>query len=401
VGSVGGATSPNDETKEEPFDGPAYVIDALQSWRTALDAPNLVWYPRLTAGLYAVGAVLEAKTVIIPNICCPAVVYGIILSGAKPAFCEVDPRSGALDLDACEKLLTSTKADMVVHIHPFGLYSDRDALHERCRRHGAFFFEDGASWFPPTPKYELKAASCLGLSFGWSKIFDLGGGSLLAFEDPQLAVEIENFLHRLPPPPVHDIRREFERRFNAMAANDCLQRPTETDLSTLGEAFRSHWIGNTQNLVGAPSTGRIQRERRRRIELADAFSELLRGYPVQFLHRSGLDFPWRFCFLCTDTNLVRNMFPENEFSIWRLYPALDRVFPKYPHSEDLNKSYEFANQIFNVAISPDVTIHGIRSAIRRYRINAWKRRLRPVRRLLAQGRDWAGTNLFSKIKPFA
>jgi DegT/DnrJ/EryC1/StrS aminotransferase family len=258
------------------------VIDALRSWRTALDAPNFVWSPRLTAGLYAVAAVLEAKTVIIPNICCPAVVYGIILSGAKPAFCEIDPLSGALDLDACEKLLTSTKADMVVHIHPFGLYSDRDALHERCRRRGAFFFEDGASWFPPTPKYELKAGSCLGLRFGWSKIFDLAGGSLLAFEDTPLAAEIENFLHRLPPPPVHDIRRDFERRFNAMATNDGRQQPIETDLSTLAEAFRSHWIGNTQNLVRAPNTERIQGERRRRIELADAFSELLPDIPSRF-----------------------------------------------------------------------------------------------------------------------
>jgi hypothetical protein len=98
---------------------------------------------------------------------------------------------------------------------------------------------------------------------------------------------------------------------------------------------------------------------------------------------------------------VSNMFPENKFNIWRLYPALDRIFPRYPHFEELNKSYEFANQIFNVAISGDVTIHSIRSAIRRYRINAWKRKLRPVRRLLARCPDWTDTNLSSKIEPFS
>jgi hypothetical protein len=332
--------------------------------------------------------VLDAKTVIIPNNCCPALVYGIILSGAKPAFCEVDLRSGALDPAACKRLLTDTEADIVVHIHPFGLYSNRDALYENCRQHGAFFFEDGASWFPPSPRYEVKIGSCVGLSFGWSKIFDLGGGSLLAFEDSKFAEEVEEFLRLLPPPSPRDMRRDFEQQYSAMTNDDLLHQATMTDLSILAAAFRSHWIGNRGNVVRAPNTRQVQQERRRRTELVDELLQLLFGHPVQFLQRSALDFPWRFCFLCRDPNLVRDMFSSNGFGVGRLYSALNKVFPIYNCSNDLSVSYQFAEQIYNIDMS-NVTIEWIRSARKKYRINVLKRRLRPVKRWLSQYPSWS------------
>jgi len=361
------------------------MIDALQSWRSALHTPNLVWSPRLTAGLYAISKVLDAHTVIIPNICCPAVVYGIILSGAKPAFCEVDPRTGALDETACEKLLIETKAEVVLHVHPFGLYSKRDTIYKYCQRHGAFFFEDGACWFPPTPEYEVYAAGCLGLSFGWGKIFNLGGGSLLAFGDRKFGDEVDKFLRLLPSAPALDMRRDYEQQFVAMVPDDRLQR-TKNDLSILANVYRLHWIGNTHHFAPAPSPEQIRRERERRIEVVDAFSEILSRHPVQLLQRSVLDFPWLLCFLTEDTKFVYDLFNRNNFSLARLHPALSRIFPEFPHSDQLRNSYQFAEEIYNVNISADVTIDRIRFAAKRYvineryRIHALRRRLGPIKR---------------------
>lgn len=358
--------------------------ETLQSWRSALQAPNLVWSPRLTAGLYAVSKVLDAKTIIIPNICCPAVVYGIILSGAKPAFCEVNLRTGALDEAACEKLLIDTRADIVLHIHQFGLYSERDVLYEHCQRHGAFFFEDGACWFPPTPEYEVCAGGCLGLSFGWYKIFDLGGGSILAFGDGKLADEVEKSLRGLPPPPARDMRCDYEQQFYAMAAERCVRQAPENDLSILAELYRPHWIGNTHHFVRAPSTEQIQRERKRRIEVVAALSDIVSEYPARLLQSSALDFPWLFCFLSKDRNFAHDMFYSNEFSVSRLHPALSRLFPGFLHSDKLHTSYQFAEQIYNVNISPDVTIDRVRLAAKRYLRNVWRRRLRSIKRVVSR-----------------
>jgi hypothetical protein len=360
------------------------MIDALQSWRSVLYTPNLVWSPRLTAGLYAVSKVLDANTVIIPNICCPAVVFGIILSGAQPAFCDVDPLTGALDETACEKLLIETKAKIVLHVHPFGLYSQRDIIYKYCLRHGAFFFEDGACWFPPTPDYEVCAAGCLGLSFGWGKIFDLGGGSLLAFGDRKFGDEVDHFLRFLPSAPALDMRHDYEQQFVAMVPDDRLQRH-KNDLSILAEVYRLHWIGNTHHFARAPSPEQIRRERERRIAVVDTFSDILSGHPVQLLQRSALDFPWLFCFLTKDTKFVYDMFNRNHFSLARLHPALNRLFPEFPHSDQLRSSYQFSDEIYNVNISADVTIDRIRSAAKRYlineryRIHALRRRLGPIK----------------------
>ena len=355
-------------------------MGTLHSWQAALDAPNLVWAPRLTAGIYAVARVVNAKTVVVPNICCQAVVYGIVLAGARPAFCDVDLQSGALNSAACENLLINTNADMVLHVHPFGFYSDPHIIYQQCQRHGAFFFEDGASWFPPTPGYEVHAAGCLGLSFGWQKIFDLGGGSLLAFGDAKLAEEIAKCLRLLPPG--EDMRSEFEAQFYSMEADKREGKSATIDFSVFADRFKRHWIGNRQYSVHALSAERIQRERYRRLDIGDTLSDILSGYPIQLLKRSALDFPWRLSFLSKDTRFVENMFYRNNFVVSRLYPALNRYFPNFPHSDELTNSYRFADQIYNVDISANVTNDRIRLAARRYLRNALTRRVRVVVRTL-------------------
>lgn len=148
---------------------------AVWSWQSLIGLSNLIWLPRLTAGIYALTSVMSAKKVIVPNNCCLNVVYGVLLGGAEPVFCEIDIKTGSLNVNACKELLERTKAEMVVHVHLFGLYSDRLPIYKLCRRFGAMYFEDGACWFAPVPQYEILPASCLGLSFGTKKIFELGG----------------------------------------------------------------------------------------------------------------------------------------------------------------------------------------------------------------------------------
>lgn len=87
---------------------------------------------------------------------------------------------------------------MVVHIHAFGVYSPTDQVHQLCKEFGAFLYEDGAVWLPPSVQYPIRPNSCLGLSFGIAKPIDLGGGAWLISQDRSLLLECNRLLRGLP-----------------------------------------------------------------------------------------------------------------------------------------------------------------------------------------------------------
>lgn len=79
-----------------------------------------------------------------------ATVWGVLYSGLKPVFCDVDPASGTIDLhDAAKRLTPRTKA--IVPVHLYGQPADMDAVMLFAAAHGLAVVEDtaqaiGARW---------------------------------------------------------------------------------------------------------------------------------------------------------------------------------------------------------------------------------------------------------------
>jgi dTDP-4-amino-4,6-dideoxygalactose transaminase len=349
---------------------------AVLSWQSLLGLPNLIWLSRLTAGIYALTKVLNAKKVIVPNNCCLNVVYGVLLGGAEPVFCDIDIKTGSLNVNACEELLERTKVEMVVHVHLYGLYSDRIPIHQLCRRFGAMYFEDGACWFPPVPNYEILPASCLGLSFGAKKIFELGGGGILCCTDTSLACEVRRCLEFLPEQT--GVLPDYESVYGKMVGADRLPLSDKSDFLSLAFQFRELWINNTGYSVDALSKSEVDDERRRRQDLAAIIAQELSEYrddvEIMFADTS-LSFPWRFSFLTKNNGLVRRLFGENGFFVSRLYPPLDRFFPTFERSECLDNSYRCGAEIFNIPLDAGASIDRIKRAFMAYRRPPLKRRL--------------------------
>ena len=357
--------------------------NAVRSWQSLIGLPNLIWLPRLTAGIYALTSVLNAKKVIVPNNCCLNVVYGVLLGGAEPVFCEIDIKNGSLNVNVCEELLERSKAEMVVHVHLFGLYTDRFPIYKLCRRFGAMYFEDAACWFPPVPSYEILPASCLGLSFGAKKIFELGGGGILCCADASLAYEVGKCLEFLPEQAV--TLPDYESVYGHMVGPDRLPASDDSDFSRLAFQFRALWINKTEYFVNALSKSQVDEERRRRRDLSAAIAQELSQYDdVETLAATSFDFPWRFSFLTKNSGLVERVFGENGIFVSRLYPPLDRFFPKFERSPCLDNSYRCGAEIFNIPLDAGVGIDRIKRAFVAYRRSPLKRRLIRLARLIAR-----------------
>jgi hypothetical protein len=335
------------------------------AWKSVLANPDLVWYPRLTAGIFALTKVFAARKVVVPDNCCLNVVYGVLLAGAEPVFCEVDLRNGALDLDSCDVLLRETRAEIVVHVHPFGSYAERAPVHDVCRRHRALYFEDGAAWFPPGPDYQPLPASCLGLSFGYGKVFDLGGGGLLCCAEAAVARDLSRCLDLLPD--ASGAWSEYEQRFRTMVTSSGRPRRNEADFSQLATRFRRLWLGATGHFPEPPSEAGIDQERERRLQLAGVLTDELSRHDVELFDANPLDFPCRYSFRTRDRLLVEEVFERNGMFVSELYPPLDRFFPAFGRSIRLDNSWKLGATVFNVALDPAVTVDRIGEAFAAYR----------------------------------
>jgi dTDP-3-amino-3,4,6-trideoxy-alpha-D-glucose transaminase len=92
--------------------------------------------------LRAVGIGPGDEVVTQANTCVPTVT-GIVSAGATPVLCDVDPRSGVMDLDSLEAAL-GERTRAVVPVHLYGQCADTESIVELCAPRDIKVVEDCA-----------------------------------------------------------------------------------------------------------------------------------------------------------------------------------------------------------------------------------------------------------------
>lgn len=96
----------------------------------------------LRIGLQALGIQPGDEVLVVANAGVPPVA-AVVAAGARPVFCDVDPRTHALDPAEIDRHVTSnTRAVMVVHL--YGQAAPMDAIMDAARRHELKVLEDCA-----------------------------------------------------------------------------------------------------------------------------------------------------------------------------------------------------------------------------------------------------------------
>ncbi len=99
-----------------------------------------------TAALYcclkAMGIGPEDE-VIVPNITFVATSNAVILAGATPIFCEVDPKTLCLDASKIESLINKN-TKMIIPVHLYGQSCDMNAICKVAKDHNLLILEDAA-----------------------------------------------------------------------------------------------------------------------------------------------------------------------------------------------------------------------------------------------------------------
>jgi len=141
----------------------------------------------LFGALYALG-IGQGNEVIVPDLTFVASPNAVILAGAKPVFCDVDPKTLQTTRALIEaKITPATKAIMPVHL--YGNAVAMDEIMDLAREKGLVVFEDGAE--AVGTKYKGKHVSTIGdigiLSFYGNKTMTTAEGGLILTDSDELA----------------------------------------------------------------------------------------------------------------------------------------------------------------------------------------------------------------------
>ncbi|MDT0446484.1 DegT/DnrJ/EryC1/StrS family aminotransferase [Streptomyces johnsoniae] len=156
-----------------------------------VEPEHAIFINAATAGLFLATELLglgPADDVVLPSVSFVAAGNAVAATGARPVFCDVDPRTLNPTVEHVERALTPrTKAVLLLHYG--GLPGDVAAIADLCRARGIRLVEDAACAVAST--VDGKACGTFGDLGVWSfdsmKVLVTGDGGMLYVRDAELA----------------------------------------------------------------------------------------------------------------------------------------------------------------------------------------------------------------------
>ncbi|WP_363928377.1 DegT/DnrJ/EryC1/StrS family aminotransferase [Thiobacillus sp.] len=153
---------------------------------------------RAAWGLFALLSLLkrggEPQRIALPSFLCQSPLAATLLAGWRPEFCDVDPATGNVP-DAEWMRVIEAGVQAVLFVHLFGNIGNAGRIAELCHARGIFFIEDAAQSFGGN--WEGRPCGSHGdaaiVSFGHTKLIDVGHGGMVLANDRRLANEIREF----------------------------------------------------------------------------------------------------------------------------------------------------------------------------------------------------------------
>lgn len=128
--------------------------------------------------------------VIVPDMTFIATANSVILAGATPVFCDIDPVTLCIDVNKAELLINrNTKA--IIPVHLYGLSAEIDEIFQLCESYNLFLIEDAAQGVGV--KYKEKHVGTFGqaciLSFYGNKTITTAEGGAILTDSEEIATE--------------------------------------------------------------------------------------------------------------------------------------------------------------------------------------------------------------------
>lgn len=319
---------------------------------------------RGTVGLYLALKALghrEGK-VVVPSIMCLSPANAVIYAGFEPLFCDVSLTDFNLDIGSLEKDLRKHRDIRAVILpHMYGQPCDIDKIRSLTKKYCVSLIEDACQSLGGN--YQAKPLGSFGefsvLSFGHTKIIDVGEGGALLFDDAKHLPVIDREHRKVPEPSRHYAKwlENYSRSYYHLAA---LYR-SDKEFGRLYYAFPH--IFKDLYLYRGPGVGiipKIQRALRRLPEIVSLRRQRAQWYR-QFLNHPRIIHPnyrwegvsWRYSFLVKSSKQqeIAAAIRKKGIHVSNWYPPVHELYCLKP--TQLQNAEFIGRHIFNLWVDPE------------------------------------------------
>jgi aminotransferase len=283
-----------------------------------VEAPHVRSVDTCTEGMFIAIDLLgigDGDEVVLPTISFVGAGNAVAASGARPVFCDVDPRTLNATPEAFEAVLTErTKAILLLHYG--GVPARIDEIASLARDRGIALIEDSACSIASS--VGGRACGTFGDFAVWSfdamKIVVAGDGGMLYVADPELTARLEGVIYL-----------GLETR-SGLAGSASSDRWWEFEISSFA---RRSIINDVTAAVGLVQLGRLPEFLARRRQVHERYSSELAGLDWLELPpplEDGVESSYYFYWVQTDARdrLARHLLDNGIYTTFRYYP-LHRV----------------------------------------------------------------------------
>tara|TARA_B100001121_G_scaffold185486_2_gene162051 strand:- start:3047 stop:3976 length:930 start_codon:yes stop_codon:yes gene_type:complete len=253
----------------------------------------------------------KKNEVLLPSICCPAVLTAINFCNLKPVFVDMEKKFFNMDLNSIEKLLNKDTL-AIIGVHSYGIAFDTKKIRSLCNENEIFFIEDCCLSIGGKDADTIIGTSgdISIFSFGSGKIISLKGGAM-AFKD----------------------RSDFMNASKLISSNNILKCPSYDDVE-MNQKFKS-LEENIEN---------------RRIVAKYYYEQINNPKFLKPVYRHT-DVYWRYPLLINgNREKFISIAKENNLIITHHYPSL----ANFQYDNKLNVADEFNESIINLFVNINI-----------------------------------------------
>lgn len=329
------------------------------------------------------------RKVIVPAIACTHVLFAVLYAECEPVFVDICPESGLLDPELVRIALEQDPTiGAVLVVHTYGHIADIQSIAGHAKTSEALVIEDlaqaqGGVYANGRPLGALGDLSLV--SFGHTKILDVGGGGALMTDRRDLYEASLALAAELPPPPVDldtrlaQYRSSYYSEWSARVSDpSALIR-----IGMLHRHYRDAFLHRADNamarrIIAALPT--LQSHVAARMALAAEYAVLLADLDtIRLSSVAPGSVPWRFVFRVSanerDALVGRLRHVGVDASCW--YPNLAHFCAVESARLALPNAVSFGQEVVNLWVTPGYDrkkIHTACSLIRGYFDLNWARR---------------------------
>lgn len=174
----------------------SYTKKVYQLYEEKLGVHNMLLTTSCSTALDMTAMLAELKEgdeVILPSYTFVSTANAFVLRGAKPVFCEIDPKTMNIDADKIEALITE-KTKAIYPVHYAGVVCDMDKIMDIAKRHHLYVIEDAAQAVGSVYKGQYPAGTIGDMgcySYHETKNYTMGEGGALIVKDKELLKKAE------------------------------------------------------------------------------------------------------------------------------------------------------------------------------------------------------------------